>query len=213
MSNQAGQNWLTFFLPSLTLGFALNERLFQFLLTCHATAISLKRKWDVGCPARTGRGASRPSVIHHHPTWRSVASGFFELVVNDMPLVVLFPRVTAASYGPLDCGTGDWRGLSLSLSAFPLFPPRPLWNTAGPRIDSLYCVTGKLPIQTWLWLNTESRTFIKRLICYSLPLTHSYSFSHTFPFSIALQFQTSIFLLGFRCSGVCVALLIFLCIM
>lgn len=59
----------------------------------------------------------------------------------------------------------------------------PVWTEARVHLDLLYCATGKLPIRAILWLNTESRSFIKKLICYSLPLTHCFSVSHTLPFS------------------------------
>lgn len=74
-------------------------------------------------------------------------------------------------------------------SAFSLCLCLLLQTAVGLHMDSLYCVTWKLPIQTTFQLNTESRPVIKRLICYSLPLTHFHSFSHTFPLSTALQFS------------------------
>lgn len=62
----------------------------------------------------------------------------FKLVAHNTPLVVLFPRVTAASYGPLDCWTGE---VSASLSAFPLLPPPPSESSRAPRGLALLCDT------------------------------------------------------------------------
>lgn len=83
----------------------------------------------------------------------------------------------------------DWalaRHLFIFLSLFSLYSfslsQLSLNRGQGPLGPALYCATGKLPIRAPLWLNTESRSFIKKLICYSLPLTHCFSFSHSLPF-------------------------------
>lgn len=67
-----------------------------------------------------------------------------------------------------------WQALSFSLSLSEL---RPGSSWACSIVPEENCQSGLL------WLNTESRSFIKELICYSLPLTHSFSFSHSLPFS------------------------------
>lgn len=82
----------------------------------------------------------------------------------------------------------DWvlaKHLFIFLSFFPFIlslSPSSLWTEARVHLGLLYCATGKLPIRAPLWLNTESRSFIKKLICYSLPLTHCFSFSHSLLF-------------------------------
>lgn len=102
-----------------------------------------------------------------------------------------FPDLTERWAGRI----GRWQGLSIFLSPFPFISlPLPLWTEARVHLGLLYCATGKLPIRAILWLNTESRGFIKKLICYSLPLTRCFSISHTLPFFHWLTLPHSSFL-------------------
>lgn len=84
-------------------------------------------------------------------------------------------------------GTGKVLLLSLPLSLSEL-RPGPSW--ACSIVPEENCQSGLL------WLNSESRSFIKELICYSLPLTHSLSFSHTLPFSTGSLCNTPTSFLG-----------------
>lgn len=76
----------------------------------------------------------------------------------------------------------------------------PLSAGQGPPGPALLC-RRKIANPGLLWLNTERRSFIKELICYSLPLTHSFSFSHTLPFSTGSLCHTPTSFLHFLSSS------------
>lgn len=70
---------------------------------------------------------------------------------------------------------GYWQDLPLSFLVF--FPLSPSLNWGqGPPSWACSIVPQENCQSGLLWLNTESRSFIKKLICYSLPLTHSVFF-------------------------------------
>lgn len=100
-----------------------------------------------------------------------------EQVAAEHPLlsVCLLPNLGVGGGG----AAGRRPGLSFSLSTS-LFLPCSSFSLSEPRPgDSRACtiVLEENCQSRLLWLNTESRSFIKELICYSLPLTHSLTLS------------------------------------
>lgn len=149
-------------------------------------------KWTVArkrsCRTFTG-SLSRPSYISEQKKciWEKTSQRASRYWV---------PPVVCAVFAKLDRSlagrAGYWQGLtsvspSLALSLSEL-RPGPSW--ACSIVPEENCQSGLL------WLNSESRSFIKELICYSLPLTHSLSFSHTLPFSTGSLCNTPTSFLG-----------------
>lgn len=76
---------------------------------------------------------------------------------------------------------GYWHGLPLSFCLPFVFFPSPSLNWGqGPLGFALLCY--RKIANLGYTLNSESRSFIKKLICYSLLRIHSISFSQTLPF-------------------------------
>lgn len=134
-------------------------------------------------PSQTPLSLSHTSIKKREYAWKTSGQRSSRHWEHPVVCTILAKLDRALGWSGVVC----WQGLSfclypslsfsvsLSFLSFSLSELRPGYSWACCVVLEENCQSGLL------WLNTESRSFIKELICYSLPLTHS-SFSHTFTF-------------------------------